>query len=256
MGNRQNYRALDEEEGDEKKSVYEFKRAEPDPIFLNLYYKQDDSLFDVMAKWEPLRIYAAINWLENKTEPSAYRILAKIYHRGYGGFRNMERALKYYKAGCDLGDTFMLYSMGVLYFNGDDVVRDDTKAYYYFNECTKKNDKLGYFGLGMLYWRGFNGRKDLKQSLLYLKKSFDLGYSKAMDVIKKICIDHYQDVVNIITQLEAEKDSLEKTKHNLEKECEKMRAKIEELEILAPIEGGDEYKSALARYEQYKHKKA
>ncbi|KAJ3026244.1 UNVERIFIED_CONTAM: hypothetical protein HDU68_005975 [Siphonaria sp. JEL0065] len=79
----------------------------------------------------------------------------------------------------DEGSSSSLLRLGQLYSSGKGLVKDDVKAFEFYQAAANAGDKIGYFAVGDCYYEGRGCVKDDSLAIQNFKLSADQGYAKA-----------------------------------------------------------------------------
>lgn len=111
-------------------------------------------------------LYTEINKLEEKNM-CVKLILGFMYSSGYEVEKDYKKMLEYYNSSIDEGSILGLMNMSRVYLNGKGVVKDEIKAFEYYEETRKKNIEMSKYIKKDIY-------KNLSNELLY-EKLLNLG---------------------------------------------------------------------------------
>ena len=89
------------------------------------------------------------------------------------------------------GDTKAQYNLGVMYANGQDVVKDYKKAFEWFEKSASKEDIDAQYNLGYMYTNGYGTRQDKKIAKEWFVKACDGGHQDGCDSYKKLNQEGY-----------------------------------------------------------------
>jgi len=89
------------------------------------------------------------------------------------------RALKLLTKATQYGHTGAMLKLGQMYFDGELVVQDQEKAFYWYLKAAKAKNPIGEYKVGMMYLRGQGIKRDRNEAAVWLKKSAEQGYSRA-----------------------------------------------------------------------------
>lgn len=109
--------------------------------------------------------------------------------------KDYETAFKYYSSAADLGHPTAQYALGILYNNGEGVVKDHKKALEWFLKSAKKGNSRAQYAMGLEYEKLRNYGKafewyqksaDQKEDMAQYKMGlfYEKGYGVAADIEK------------------------------------------------------------------------
>ncbi|WP_104691119.1 tetratricopeptide repeat protein [Helicobacter heilmannii] len=76
------------------------------------------------------------------------------------------------------------YRLGLLYFKGDGVVQDRTRAFDYFLKAIKHGEIRAYHALGLIYQYGYERPQDIVRAKRCFEKGAEMG-----DFVVKIALE-------------------------------------------------------------------
>ena len=77
-------------------------------------------------------------------------------------------------------------SMGLLYYRGDGVEKDEKKAAEWYRKAAEQGRGRACFNLAIFYERGIGVEKDLAEALRWAEKAKEAGYEKSGDLIAEV----------------------------------------------------------------------
>lgn len=114
------------------------------------------------------------------SNPLIYFYLARCYHTGCGGSKNILAAQKWYWKSFEGGNADSYAYLAEIYLYGDDTIIDTGVSYNYFKKAAEAGSSRGYFGLGLFY----QSRSMYKEAEEFYTKGILLGgdeYKKCAD---------------------------------------------------------------------------
>ncbi len=178
---------------------------------INSYIRNND--FD--------KISNSIDWLEQCKLPLAKYILGKIYHDGlyverdlnkavkcfkasgenkyaynrlsniYKEFGNMNASIYYLHKADEMNYDIAQFKLGKLFIEGKFVEKDIGKGLYYLNKAESQNNQFAQYMLGKLFLFGKDVEQDKELALEYLSKSALQG-----NVYAQYLLEHFHDYQN------------------------------------------------------------
>lgn len=88
-------------------------------------------------------------------------------------------ALAEFKAAADQGDAVAQYNLGLMYYNGQGVPRDDQLAAAWFRKAADQGHAVAQYNLGLMYAIGQGVPQDYKQAAAWYRKAADQGDAAA-----------------------------------------------------------------------------
>ena len=73
--------------------------------------------------------------------------------------------------------------MGIYYWLGKGVARDDKEAFAWFSKAAKQNSVLGQYGVGNSYLRGRGVRRDVQKAVEWFHRAAEQGYGKGQSTL-------------------------------------------------------------------------
>ena len=89
-----------------------------------------------------------------------------------GDYKN---AVKLYKKAAEQGNSSAQSDLGMMYLQGDHVLKDPNMAVYWLEKSSKQDNATGQFNFAVMYCMGRGVRKDLKQCAYWTKKAYENG---------------------------------------------------------------------------------
>ncbi|MBR2974865.1 MAG: sel1 repeat family protein [Clostridia bacterium] len=111
--------------------------------------------------------------------------LGQIYYNGYGKAVDYSKAYNYFVASYNKGYKLAANNVGCCYYHGRGVATDDYKAFKYFQQAADNGDDVGYYNLADCYYNGYGVAKDTSRAISLARKSLQLGYQEAGNLLKK-----------------------------------------------------------------------
>lgn len=101
---------------------------------------------------------------------------------------NYELAFYYWEKSGQLGYSSAFDNLGWMYYYGNGVKEDNTKAKYYFDKALsiQSDDHYALYYLGTMFENGYGVSKDMYKGLELLKRSADLGNEEAKKEVARI----------------------------------------------------------------------
>ncbi|MED5579517.1 MAG: tetratricopeptide repeat protein [Nitrospinota bacterium] len=107
-----------------------------------------------------------------------------------GGFReglaaarrgDFATALREYRPLAERGNKFAQFNLGVMYFKGDGVLKDDKEAVKWYRKAANQGFAKAQYMMGQMYRRGEGVLKDIKEAAKWYRKAANQGYARAQN---------------------------------------------------------------------------
>lgn len=126
-----------------------------------------------------------LNLLAQKDDPRAQALLGYMFLNGLGVAENGREAVKWYKKSADKGIAFAHSELGRMYWGGNSVPQDFSKAAHHFKSCAEISGTTDENGLchsrtGFALMNGWFGKKDDEEAKRYFRTAFQLGNNDFM----------------------------------------------------------------------------
>lgn len=147
------------------------------PVCYNLSF--DEQAYPLRVVRKHFRSYAdeLLGELMNEQYPYAYSLQADIY---MSSGSHLENVIPLYTKAANLGDTYALYKLGMMYVDGQIQEKDGSKAIHYLTQAAQKGYADAYWQLAMLYRAGKLVDKDYSKYTEYLFKAVNDGSINAL----------------------------------------------------------------------------
>ncbi len=119
--------------------------------------------------------------VSNKEDLDRIRIGKREYQKGIEACNRKytSRALKLLMKATQYGHTGAMLKLGQMYFDGELVVQDKEKAFYWYQKAANEKDSAGEYKVGMMYLRGQGVKRNRDKAAVWLKKAAEQGYARA-----------------------------------------------------------------------------
>jgi uncharacterized protein len=108
------------------------------------------------------------------------------YLLGYGVPKNETKAFYYFnEAAVKENDAFAQNELAYLYATGKGVKRDDERAFFWYQKAAKRGLASAEYNLGLLYLHGIGTKADQKEALIWFDKSAAHGFEPALEAQKR-----------------------------------------------------------------------
>ena len=127
-------------------------------------------------------IAEAAKWAQRAADQNNLHGLLMIgnLHRGSElGRPNLDLTVKAFERAAELGSTLAYRHLGQLYFTGEHMPRDYTRAERWLRPAAARNDQIAQFTLGQLYLHGSGVERDPATAALWFQKAAASGHSQA-----------------------------------------------------------------------------
>lgn len=113
-------------------------------------------------------------------DPAAQVQLAAEYDQGIRVGRDLDKAVKWYRAAAEQGNAAGQNSMGSLYQAGDGVPQDHKQAMDWYRKAADQGDATGKNNLAYMYDLGLGTPEDNREAAQLYEKAAELGEIRAM----------------------------------------------------------------------------
>ena len=128
----------------------------------------------------------ALHWYGLAAEQGEFRAqnnLGCLYMDGAGVEKDLEKALYWLEKSAGQDTAYAMLNLGELYQKEKG---DYSAAMEWYKKAEKKEPKLAWYSMALLYRDGLGVKKDIKKARSYLKKSSKLGYKEADKVLAEL----------------------------------------------------------------------
>jgi len=139
-----------------------------------------------IADWGMVQQFNKKLEMANEGKIQAMYDVGKLYQRGRGVNRNINKAAEWFKKAAATGHAGAQARLGILYFEGRGVKQNYQKALKLLNAAAKKNVSSAYYQLANMFELGTGVRQDLHQSIYWYKKAKQSGYYLAEGKIARL----------------------------------------------------------------------
>lgn len=122
----------------------------------------------------------ALEWFEKSAEKGNLNAKIGVADTYYYGFKDYEKALIYYLEASKLEDSYVWFSIGYQYYQGEGVAKDYSKAFYWFEKAANKELPSAMYYLGVIYENGYGIEKNNEKAVYWYTKAAQAGHYYAM----------------------------------------------------------------------------
>lgn len=156
----------------------------------------------------------------------------------YNKWHNPLKGIEMYERSAKLGSGNAYLSLGNLYYSGDEVSKDDNKAFKYYEKAARLHSPSGKNNLGSFYYDGIGCDKDVNKAMCLYTEAAELGSGRA-------CYNLYKNFYGLL-----DNDLID---IDLNKSKEYLLKAVELEDIYAIIEIGNHYYSGSEIFEENKY---
>lgn len=138
------------------------------------------------SDWGMVQRFNKQNELAQQGNVKAMYGVGKLYERGRGVVKNIQKAAEWYQKAASSGSASAQARLGILYFEGRGVNQDYNKALKLLNDAAKQNVPSALFQLANMYELGTGVQQDLKVSIGWYKKADEFGYYAAKAKVERL----------------------------------------------------------------------
>lgn len=128
-----------------------------------------------------------------KNDKIGLSILGSCYLNGNEVSKNEEKAFEYYIQAAAMGNEIALNQIGWMYMNGCGVEEDPSQAFFWYNESANKQSAVGMYNLAYCYQDGYGVEQDIEKAAEWYKKAAEAGYIDAMLALGQYYQEHMID---------------------------------------------------------------
>lgn len=120
-----------------------------------------------------------------KGDSEAQYTLAHLLLKGQGGVaRDVRSAVTWFEMSSERGHKDAPFDLAMLYLNGVQVSKDNTKALYWLHQAADAGNSEAQYYLAQIY-----RASDLEQAVIWLKQAAEAGHQMASKDLKAWCAD-------------------------------------------------------------------
>ena len=128
-----------------------------------------------------------------KNDKTGLTVLGSCYLNGNEVSKNDEKAFEYYIQAAAMGEEIALNQIGWMYMNGCGVEEDSYQAFFWYNESANKQSDVGMYNLACCYQDGYGVEQDSEKAAEWYKKAAEAGYIDAMVALGQYYQEHMID---------------------------------------------------------------
>ena len=148
--------------------------------------------------WEKVPVYitedvsggedraAALRGAAEKGDAQAQLNLGLMYYKGDGVAKDDKEAAAWFRRAADQGHAGAQNNLGVMYREGKGVVKDDKEAVAWFRRAADQDIAQAQFNLGLMYYNGDGVAKDDKEAAAWYRRAADQGHAGARAALQKL----------------------------------------------------------------------
>lgn len=148
---------------------------------------------------------------ENDSDSFSMFRLGSIYFNGNGVEKNTVLGLQYLNHAAKSGNKYAKITLAGIYSNGDNEFYDMAKAIRLYKDCAENEnepDPFSMYRLGAIYLKGKGVEKDIELGLHYLNNAIDGGNSFAKVTLADFYADSTHSRYNITKAIQLYKDCI------------------------------------------------
>ena len=149
---------------------------------------------------------------ENDSDSFSMFRLGSIYFNGNGVEKNTVLGLQYLNHAAKSGNKYAKITLAGIYSNGDNEFYDMAKAIRLYKDCAENEDEpdpFSMYRLGYIYLKGKGVEKDIELGLHYLNSAIDGGNSFAKITLADFYADSTHDMYDMAKAIQLYKDCAE-----------------------------------------------
>jgi TPR repeat protein len=113
--------------------------------------------------------------------PEAQYNLGVMYDNGDGVLKDPKQAVVWYRKAAEQGHPSAQHNLGVMYGNGEGVLKDPKQALAWWRKAAEQGNSTAQFNVGIYYAEGIGVLKDMKMAKKFIQKAHENGYERAAE---------------------------------------------------------------------------
>jgi len=152
-----------------------------------LNHNRDDQSVTVPATPPEKQDDHPVNWLDSyrakakEGNVEAMFRLGVIYNNGEGVIKDDKEAFKWYRKAAELGHARAMTNLGYMYANGKGVIKDDQEAVKWYRKAAELGHAGAMFNLGLMYSKGKVVNQDAVEAYAWINVAAAKGQKKAAE---------------------------------------------------------------------------
>lgn len=126
-----------------------------------------------------INVFPILKELAEKDNPKSQLILGVMYVNGEGVLRSNKKAMYYLKKSAQQQEPLAYFFIGSMYEQGKGVKKDIQRAFSWYKQAADLGLDDAYYQLGQMYEYGVGVQKDLQQAIFWHTKAIDHGITKS-----------------------------------------------------------------------------
>jgi|GEM_PF-5491388 len=147
-----------------------------------------EQMIDQYIKGNYQEAYNLALLLSKKGHGCAYNLLGNLYYLGENVKRDLSKAIKYYKKACEKNWPGAFYNLGWYYYNGIEVNLDKNISFHLYKKAAELGNHYAQFKLGILYFHGIGTSRDADLALQFVQKASTQGHQEAIDFMVALSV--------------------------------------------------------------------
>ncbi len=123
--------------------------------------------------------FAGYKKLAEQGNARAQLNLGLMYYMGQGVPKDERQAAAWFHKAAEQGDDYAQYNLGVMYDNGRGVPKDDQQAVVWYRKAAEQGHAGAQYNLGVMYTLGQGVPKDDQQAVAWYRKAAEQGFASA-----------------------------------------------------------------------------
>ena len=126
-----------------------------------------------------------MNWLRRSAEQGFSPAEVTLGNMAYEA-KDWEKAAKWLELAANRGDHLAMFKLGFLYYRGNGVIRNRSKAFDLFRESARSGNVKAQYNVGLLYEAGLGTIANRELAIDWFERAADKGHEKAQEKLKAL----------------------------------------------------------------------
>ncbi len=135
-------------------------------------------------------------------DAAAQNSIGICYFDGNGVEKDEEKAVYWFRKSAEQGHAHAQYNLGLRHYYGQGVEQDYKKAMQWFQKAANQGLSSAMNNIGVLYKNGLGVEKDYTQAIAWFKKAADKGNKKAKENLEKTKIQKAEEKLTNVSDVD------------------------------------------------------
>jgi TPR repeat protein len=119
-------------------------------------------------------------------DSDAQYAVGEMYEKGKGAVRDQQKAFEWYNKSADQGNVKAAYKLGLAYLKGNGVSKNYSKARSWLEKSANKDYVRAQYYLGEIYENGHGVSQDYDEAMKWYKRALKGGFGSASESIRRV----------------------------------------------------------------------